>query len=329
MPNKTEAPDIFLWSNHADAAKDELEVSVYVFTKNYIVYQLPHTSLLKPYIKRMFLYENINQVSMGAATGMTVRNINVDDGQTENVIDTVELGEVQHAQSVIEQIAYGDDIELFNHQDHGLKRLAGILVEYKWPKRFEKEKTFYVIKQLSQSSIVEGNSAWQLEDNKLDLSSVDASIKVPSDNQVLVIDKQIYVFNINKFSKLFKYDAKKQIVLDDKIEQINKRFKLSFPEGLKLKDFVTTSAQLAEKLMRSEPKNVTQEQIIDQADKFDLAMMTDDQGAIIIMDTRDALMFANLLNDDYVESDMTDKHYLATKKKEVFDTEDKQMNLGA
>ena len=146
---------------------------------------------------------------------------------------------------------------------------------------------------------------------------------------MLVIDKQIYVFNINKFSKIFKYDAKKQIVLDDKIEQINKRFKLSFPEGLKLKDFVTTSAQLAEKLMRSEPKNVTQEQIIDQADKFDLAMMTDDQGAIIIMDTRDALMFANLLNDDYVESDMTDKHYLATKKKEVFDTEDKQMNLGA
>ena len=69
--------------------------------------------------------------------------------------------------------------------------------------------------------------------------------------------------------------------------------------------------------------------MIEQADKFGLALMTDDAGAIIIMDGRDATMFANLLNDDYVESDMTDKHYLAVKKKEVLATEDKQLNLGA
>ena len=86
---------------------------------------------------------------------------------------------------------------------------------------------------------------------------------------------------------------------------------------------------LADKLLRCQPGLLTQDQIVEQADEFGLALMTDDaNNAIIIMDKRDATMFANLLNDDYLESNGTGAHYLAIKKKEVYATEDKQMNMG-
>ena len=43
-------------------------------------------------------------------------------------------------------------------------------------------------------------------------------------------------------------------------------------------------------------------------------LMTDDNGAIIIMDERDLTKFVNLLNDDYMESPMTGLRYEIIKK---------------
>lgn len=320
------APDIFLWANQADAMKSEMKLSVYVFNKNMTVYSVKHSKGLEPYIRATFLYSLINDIALGAATGLRIRDIHNDDGQKDNVIDTVTLENVPNAQAMIEQIAYGpEQIVEFNHGEHLLNMVAGIVVVGE----IKGEKPFFVVKQLQKSNVVEGGSSWSWHGSKLDTNPLDAVVKVATDNQVLVIGEQIFVFNISKFSKMFRFDAQKKAILTGKIQEIEKHFKLSFPDGVTLQSIVDHNASLAEKLMRSEPHGITQEQVIEQADKFQLALMTDDAGAIIIMDGRDAIMFANLLNDDYVESDMTDRHYLAVKKKEVFDTEDKQMNLGA
>ena len=49
--------------------------------------------------------------------------------------------------------------------------------------------------------------------------------------------------------------------------------------------------------------------------------MTDDAaGVIIIMDGKDAAKFVNLLNDDYMTSDMTGVKYELKGKKELRDT---------
>lgn len=328
MKKVYETPDIFQWANQADAQKNDMKLAVYVFTKNFTAYSLNHSKELEPYVRATFLYDLINAVQIGAATGLTIRDIHKEDGQTENIIDTVELGIVPNAQSVIEQIAYSEEqLEIFSHVDHDIKRIAGIVVGC----TVKGQKPFFIVKQLQQSNIVQGGAgaSWAWHDDKLAMNPLDAVVKVATDNQILVVGEQMFVFNVGKFTRLFGYDANKKAVLDGKISEITKQFKLSFPDGLTLDALVESNKQLAEKLLRSEPMGITQEQVIEQADKFQLALMTDDNGAIIIMDGRDMTMFANLLNDDYVESDMTDKHYLAVKKKEVFDTEDKQMHLGA
>jgi hypothetical protein len=321
----SDTPDIFLWSNKADAEKNDIKVSLYVFTKSGAVMSLNHSKELTPYLRSVFLYGLINDVQLGAATGLTIRDIHSDSGETENVIDTVTLENVTLAQSVFEQVAYGaDQLDAFSHNDHEIKKVAGIIMAGK----LKGEKPFFIAKQLQQSKILTGATAWSWTESGLKKDAPEAVVEVPTDNQVLVIGEQIFVFNLAKFTKMFGYDAKKQVILDAKIEEISKQFKLSFPDGLDMRTLAKSNSTLAQSLLRAEPANVSQEQVIDQADKFGLALMTDDAGAIIIMDGRDATMFANLLNDDYVESDMTSKHYLAVKKKEVFDTEDKQLHSG-
>lgn len=325
MTAKTEAPDIFLWANQSDAAKNELEIDLYLFTKNYTVYQVQHTKNIEPYARALFLYDLINAVQLGAGTGLKIRDIHDNDGEKENVIDFVDLQTVPNAAAVIEQIAYSEEVDQFSFEEHEIKRMAGIVARC----TIKGQKPFFIAKQLQKSTITEGKESWKLQSSKFDVNPIDAVVKIAADNQTLVIGEHVFVFNASKFTRLFGYDAEKKAMLDGKLAEIQKQFKLSFPEGLDMDQLVKANSSLAEKLLRSEPLGITQDQVIEQADKFGLALMTDDNGAIIIMDARDANMFANLLNDDYVESDMTDKHYLAVKKKEVFDTEDKQMHLGA
>jgi len=60
---------------------------------------------------------------------------------------------------------------------------------------------------------------------------------------------------------------------------------------------------------------VTQEQAVAYADEMQLELMTDDAGAIIIMDGNDLDTFVNLINEDYITSEITGKRYEIKSKK--------------
>jgi hypothetical protein len=131
----------------------------------------------------------------------------------------------------------------------------------------------------------------------------------------LIIDKDIFVFNQSKFERLFNYDYKKQALADQKVEEIEKLFKLSFPDGLDLQSLVRERKKTVTKLQKMEIGTVTQEQVIEYADTMELELMTDDAGAIIIMDGNDLDTFVNLLNEDYITSEVTGKRYEIKSKK--------------
>jgi hypothetical protein len=60
---------------------------------------------------------------------------------------------------------------------------------------------------------------------------------------------------------------------------------------------------------------MSQDQLIDYADEMKLELMTDNDGAIIIMDDRDLSMFVNLLNEDYYVSPVNGRRYEIKSKK--------------
>ena len=69
------------------------------------------------------------------------------------------------------------------------------------------------------------------------------------------------------------------------------------------------------KLQKIDPELMKQDQLLDYSDEMQLDLMTSDDGSIIIMDGHDLDTFVNLLNEDYIVSNVTGKRYVIKSKK--------------
>lgn len=313
---ETDAPnttDIFLWANNTDGIKKELDVELFLFNKNYTPYSTNFSSELNAQIKPLFLFDMINFVTMGAGTGLSVRDYELSDGE-ENTLLRTDLAKVGRAETLIHVIEKErHDIVEFSQEEHEFKRIKGIVARF--THKNDPKKAFYAIKAVSQGQVLSGATSWEFRDGKFGSFQADVGLKMPDDNQVLIVDHDIFVFNQSKFEKLFNYDYKKQALADQKVAEIEKQFKLSFPDGLDLQGLVRERKKIVTKLQKMEIGAVSQEQAIEYADTMQLELMTDDNGAIIIMDGNDLDMFVNLINEDYITSEITGKRYEIKSKK--------------
>lgn len=313
-----ETTDIFLWANQIDGIKNELDVELFLFNKNYTPYSIPFGSSLNNQIKPLFLLDLINFVNMGAGTGLSVRDFELQDAE-QNVLLRTDLEKVGRAETLLHIIEKErHDIMQFSHEEHEFKRMKGIVARFFHPKHG----TFYAIKSIPQAQTLSGASVWEFSDGKLGAFQADVALKVPSDNQVLIIDQDIFVFNQSKFEKLFNYDYKKQVLADKKVAEIEKHYKLSFPEGLNLQSLVRESKKAINKLQKVEVGRISQDQVIEYADEMQLELMTDDAGAIIIMDAKDLNVFVNLINEDYITTEITGERYEVKSKKLIYEKEE-------
>ncbi len=319
MDEKTEQTDIFLWANNIDGVKKELDVEFFLFNKHYTPYTTQFGSELNSQIKPLFLYDLINFVNMGAGTGLTVRDFEMSEDE-ENVLLRTDLDKVGRAETLLNLIEHQrSDIVEFSEQEHEFKTIKGIVARFS--SKDGSRKPFYSIKQISQGQVLKGSTAWEFRDGKFGIFQADVGLKVPTDNQVLIVDKDIFVFNQTKFERLFNYDYKKQALADQKVAEIEKQFKLSFPEGLDLQSLVRERKKTVNKIQKIEVGGITQDQVIDYADSMQLEIMTDDAGAIIIMDGNDLDTFVNLINEDYITSEITGRRYEVKTKKLLGDPE--------
>ena len=312
-----EATDIFLWANNTDGIKNELDVELFLFNKNYTPYSTSFSSELNAQIKPLFLYDYINFVTLGAGTGLSVRDYELSDGK-ENVLLRTDIEKVGRAETLIHLIEHErHDIVEFSEEEHEFKRLKGMIARF--THKDSPDKPFYAIKAIQQSNAIKGATAWEFRDGRFGSFQADVGFKVPADNQVLIIGKDIFVYNQSKFEKLFQYEYKKQVLADKRVAEIEEHYKLSFPEGLDLQSLVREKKGVVNKLQKLEVGQISQDQAIDYADTMGLDLMTDDAGAIIILDGTDLTKFVNLINEDYITSEITGKRY-EIKSKKLLDT---------
>lgn len=315
--------DIFQWANWADANKKDLLIDLFIFNKNFTPYVLPlKTSTIEDQMRSLFLYDMINFVETGAAVGLSVRDYATND-QMENVLLYSELESIQRAHTLVYFL--GDDrISEFNEQEHELKRMHGIVARFSDPK--DPDKTFYIAKQLQRSQMLSGSLTWQVSGSEFGELNADAAFKIPADNQVLIAGRKVFAFNPKKFVNLFRQDPSSDIVTRRIAKHLTEKFALSFPEGLSLGELADNSRSLTDTLLKLDVEHLPDRQrVVDYADEMNLALMTDNNDGIIIMDNRDAMMFVNILADNYVDSNLTGSHYLATSKKRI--DGDSQMNM--
>ena len=311
--------DIFLWANNTDGIKKELDVEFFLFNKHYTPYTTNFSSELNTQIKPLFLYDLINFVNLGAGTGLSIRDFELSEGE-ENVLLRTDLEKVGRAETMLHLIEQQrNDIVEFSEQEHEFKRIKGIVARF--THKNSPDKPFYAIKQISQGQVLNGSTAWEFREGKFGAFQADAGLKIPADNQVLIIDKDIFIFNQSKFERLFNYDYKKQALADKKVAEIEQHYKLSFPDGLNLQTMVRERKKTVNKLQKMEIGALTQEQVIEYADNMQLSLMSDDKGAIIIMDGNDLDMFVNLINEDYTTTEVTGGRYEIKAKKLLDDPE--------
>ena len=312
-PREDEATDIFLWANNMDGMKKELDVELFLFNKNYTPYSTNFATELNAQIKPLFLYDILGFVTMGAGTGLSVRDFELSDGE-ENTLLRTDLDKVGRAETLIHLIENErHDIVEFSEEEHEFKRIKGIAAKFTHPTN--KDVNFYIIKMVQQSNVLKGATSWEFREGQFKAFQAEVGFKLPNDNQVLVIGKEIFVFNQSKFERLFNYDYKKQAIADARVTEIEQQYKLSFPEGLTLHDMVRERKKIVTKLQKMEVGGVTQEQAVEYADEMQLDLMTDDNGAIIIMDGHDLDTFVGLINEDYMTSQITGKRYEIKSKK--------------
>ncbi len=309
--SQDESLDIFLWANNIDSIKKDLNIDLFLFNKNYTPYSLGFSSELDLQIRSLFLLDILNFINLGAGTGLTIREFESSEAE-ENVLLTTKLPRVVKAETLLNLIkTQFRDIVEFSQAEHEFKNIKGIIARFS----DKSGQSFYSVKLLSQSGAVHGPTAWEISDGKFRLFKPDVGLKMPGDNQLLIIGDDVIVFNQSKFERLFNYDFKKQFIAEKKVAEIEKRFRLSFPDGADLQSMVRDRPKTINKLQRVEIGDMSQEQVVEYCDQMQLELMTDDSGAIIIMDGNDLDTFVNLINEDYINGEITGRRYEIKNKK--------------
>jgi hypothetical protein len=314
--------DIFAWSNNIVQYKDELKIDLFLFNKNFVVYRTARAPELDKQMEPMFLDGLLEFVLDGVEQGLIVRGFEQAEAET-NVLQRTQTYKVDKLREVLGWLKTQEhEIELFIEEEHDMKRIKGVIARLTHK---DMENPVYIIKALPQSQVMKGSSGWMLRNNKMVPFDADAALRIPTDNQLLVIDQDLYVFNQAKLKALFGYDAKESFIAEQKVREIEENFRLSFSDGATMQDLVKGKRPLIKKLQKLEPAKMNQEDIMDHSDEMGVGLMQDERGAIIIMDDKDLSRFVNLLNDDYMTSPITGIRYEVQKKRELKPADEEEL----
>lgn len=304
--------DVFAWANNLVQIKEELEIELFLFSKNYVVYRAQVSKSLHRNLETILLDNLLESILDGADNGLIVRDFEVAE-EEKNVLQKTKLNKIENAHMVLNWLKNQEhEIEPFIEEEHDIKRVKGIVARFRHK---DLSHPFYVIKALPQSQIMKGSAGWMLRGGKFVPFDAEGALRIPADNQLLVLGGDVYVFNQSKLASLFGYDAKKYSIAEEKLKLIEQHFKLNIDTDQTIEQMVKGKKTLVNKLQKLDPTKVTQDKLVQQAKELDLPLITDTAGAIIIIDSRDLSLFINLLNDDYIESPITNERYEITNKK--------------
>lgn len=314
--------DIFLWANNLVQIKEELKIELFLINKNSVVYKTSRSKDLELHLHQVLLDPILEYVLEGADNGLTVRGFEEAE-QESMVLQRTRLKQVTKAREVLSWLKTQEhEIEQFVEEEHDLKRIKGVIARVSHQSF---DAPFYVAKVLPGSNIMKGSAGWLVRGGKFVPFDADGALRIPNDNQLLILEQDIYVFNQSKLEQLFNYNAKKAAIAEKKVAEIQSNFKLSFEDGATLNSMVLEKKSLVNKLQKIDAGAVKQEELLNHAEELGIEMMTDTDGSIIIMDTKDLTKFVNLLNDDYYESPMTGQRYEIKSKKPLKLTEDDEV----
>lgn len=315
--------DIFLWANNLVQYVDDIKIELYFFNKNFTVYRTKLVGQVSKQFRPLFIDDILEYILGGIEQGLIVRDFEEAEKE-ENVLQRTKIQNVDKLMEVFGWLwTQKTAIEEFSEEEHDLRRMKGVVAVCSHK---ELDKPFYVIKNLPTTQIMKGPTAWILKDDTFKPFDKMSAMKIPAENQLLVVGHDMFIFNQSKLKQLFGYDAKAASIAKHKVAEIETNFKLSFAEGVSMQSLVKGKPGLIKKLQNIQPSLVKQRELLDHAEEIGVELMEDDGGAIIILDDKDLTKFINLLNDDYIESPLTGQRYEIVRKRPLKPSDDSLEN---
>lgn len=116
-----EITDIFLWANQTDAIKNDFDIELFLFNKNYTPYSVGVANDLARHLAPVFLYDLVNSVNLGAGTGLSVREFELSEAE-EGVLLRTRLEKVGRAETLLHLINHErSSIEQFSDEESTLR----------------------------------------------------------------------------------------------------------------------------------------------------------------------------------------------------------------
>lgn len=242
--------DVFAWANNLVQYIDDLKIDLYFFNKNRTVYRAKLSGDVSRQMRPLFLDEILEFILGGIEKGLIVRGFEEAESE-DNVLQRTQVKNVDRLVEVLNWIKHEQaNIEVFNDSEHDLKRIKGVVAHCTHK---DMDTPFYLIKSLPSSQIMKGHTAWMLKDSVFKPFDDMSALKIPGENQLLVVGQDLFVFNQAKLKALFAYDAKAASVAAKKVAEIESNFKLSFVEGASMQALVKGKPATIKKLQKIEP----------------------------------------------------------------------------
>jgi hypothetical protein len=227
--------DVFAWANNLVQYKDSLKIKLYLVSKNYVPYKVSTAKDLNKQLEPLFIDGLLEYILGGAEIGLIVRGFEEAESE-EGVLQRTQVYKVEKAREMLNWIKTQEhELETFNEEEHDFKRMKGIVARIS---HADMRHAVYIVKVLPESNIMRGKAGWMLRDGTFVPFDADAAVRIPSDNQLLIIDQDMYVFSQTRLKQMFGYDAKEASIAEKKVEEIAANFRLTFPEGLTLQSLV-------------------------------------------------------------------------------------------
>lgn len=316
--NNPEQTDLFLFANNIDGIKKDLQIELFLFNKNFTPYATLLNDSVQDQLIEAFVYELINEVNLGAGTGLAVHDIDYQKETTGDVVIRTELSKVIRAETLVHIIETSrDDILYFSEEEHDFKRMKGMVARV--TSKTDPSILFHVVKLVEQSkAVTKSGIAWQFNGSIVEEMDYQVVFKPAIDNQTLIVGNDIFAFNLKKLEKTFNYDYVKFKQADEKAARFLKRFKIAVPSdiGGGIENILRETPSILNKFLKTDIDLIEQKQIFEIADAMQLELMSDDAGAVIIMDKVDLNVLLDIINDNYYQSP-TGHHYVAKSKKAI------------
>lgn len=303
--------DIFAWANNLMADKEDYAMQLFFISKNNVPYSLNNAASTTDPLRVLFMDNMMEAVLDGAETGMLVRKYE-DTTRGDGMLSWLALDKVTRAAGMTYWVErQATEVERFTPAEHDIKRQAGIFAKF----TLEGKPTFYIFKQFDPNKSTVAKKDFVLNGDAVEMMRADASFKIDPNPQVLVIGGDVFVFNQGKFESLFNMKPHQLAVANQNGAIIDERFNLSMPLLVQEIGILAQKSPAAiKKLSAIDPYLMSPDQVDEAIEEFDIELMHDDAGKLILMDDKDVMRFLDVLSDNYVHGSSGNDYLAKTKK---------------